>query len=623
MSSGTEATRADRKSLVGILGRIPLEVVGMVIVAVVAALLAAVVPEFQAMQWTQWILYGLLALSLTFIWGHAGIFSFGQAAFFGIGGYTYGVTAINLINTTGETFSAVLAAVIVAALAAAVLGYFMFYGKVGDVYVAIITLATTLVLFTFMASTAGPRYAIGQALLGGYNGMSGIPPLSYGWPGSPATPLGVTQTLAVVVGVAGIIAFGLRILLRRPFGRIVAGLRENELRTQLLGYDIRRYKLIVFIIGGAIAGLAGAGYAAWGVFINPAVFSLQQAALVVIFVLVGGRTSLLGAFVGAILLQSLSTSLGGSAASDVTPIILGGVLIAVVLLLPQGIVPAVSAFAQRLVPQLRPRSPQLPVPTSSPEQLPLPTRSDGASPQSGLLEAIDLRKSFGGLTAVDGVTSTFAPKGVHCLIGPNGAGKSTLFNLLVGRYRPTSGQVMFSGEEITGREPYQRVRQGFGIKLQVASLYADLTAFENVWLASYAKIGNIDAATKRAIEILSWLDLIPQANHLAGTLAHGQRQWLEIGMVLATEPVVILLDEPTAGMTREETSRTADLVTLLGKHASVVVVEHDIEFVRQLNVPVTVLHQGRIFAQGSIDELRRDEQVLEIYLGRGGGNVEA
>jgi len=622
MSSGTEATTADRKSLAGILRRLPLEVAGMVIIVVVAALLPAVVPEYQALQWTQWILYGLLALSLTFIWGHAGIFSFGQVAFFGIGGYTYGITAINLIDRTGETFSAVLAAVVIAALAAAILGYFMFYGKVGDVYVAIITLATTLVLFTFMESTAGPKYAIGQALLGGYNGMTGIPTLSYGWPGSPATPLSVTQTLAIVVGVAGIIAFGLHILLRRPFGRIVAGLRENEDRTQLLGYDIRRHRLIVFIIGGSIAGLAGAGYAAWGMFINPAVFSLQQAALVLIFVLVGGRTSLLGAFVGAILLQSLSTSLGGSD-SVFTPIILGGVLIAVVMLLPQGIVPTVSAIAQRLVPQLRPRPPQLPVPTSPPEQLPLPTKSDRVSPQSGPLEAIDLRKSFGGLTAVDGVSLTFAPKGVHCLIGPNGAGKSTFFNLLVGRYRPTSGQVIFSGEDITGREPYQRVRQGFGIKLQVASLYTNLTAFENMWLASYAKIGNTKAATQRAIEILSWLDLIPQANHLAGTLAHGQRQWLEIGMVLATEPVVILLDEPTAGMTREETLRTVDLVTLLGKHASVVVVEHDIEFVRQLNVPVTVLHQGRIFAQGGIDELRRDEQVLEIYLGRGGDNVEA
>ncbi|MEJ7871605.1 MAG: ATP-binding cassette domain-containing protein, partial [Rubrobacteraceae bacterium] len=134
--------------------------------------------------------------------------------------------------------------------------------------------------------------------------------------------------------------------------------------------------------------------------------------------------------------------------------------------------------------------------------------------------------------------------------------------------------------------------------------------------------GNVDAANTRTSDILGWLDLTPRANDLVGALAHGQQQWLEIGMALATEPAIILLDEPTAGMTREETTRIAELVTLLGERASVIVVEHDMEFVRQLDVPVTVFHQGKIFAQGSIDELRRDERVLEIYLGRG-GNVEA
>lgn len=592
----------------------------MVVIAIVAALFAGIISQYQALQLTQWILYGLLALSLTFVWGHAGILSLGQAAFFGIGGYVYGVAAINLISTTGETISAVLAAVVAGTFAAALLGYFMFYGKVGDVYVAIITLASSLVLFTFMASTAGPQYAIGQAFLGGYNGMGSIPPLSYGWPGSLATPLSIRQTFVIVISVAGIVALGLHILLRRPFGRIVAGLEENELRTQLLGYDIRRYKLIVFAIGGGIAGLAGAGYAAWGTFINPAVFSLQQAVLVVIFVLVGGRTSLLGAFVGAILLQGLSSWLGG-VASGLTPVILGIVLIAMVMLLPQGLVPTVSAFVQRFVPRMRARPPQLPVSKTSPEHLPV--RSSGVSTQSGTLEAADLRKSFGGVIAVDGVTLSFAPKGVHCLIGPNGAGKSTFFNLLIGRYPPTSGEVTLAGEDITSHELHQRAQGGFGIKTQVASLYTNLTVFENVWLASYTKTGSADVATERTIDVLSWFNIIHQANEMAGTLGHGQQQWLEIGMVLATEPVFILLDEPTAGMTREETFRTAELITLLGEHASVVVVEHDMEFVRQINAPVTVLHQGRIFAQGSIDELRQDERVLEVYLGRNRDDVEA
>ncbi|MDQ3661040.1 MAG: ATP-binding cassette domain-containing protein [Actinomycetota bacterium] len=618
MSRDAEPREGGRQLLRGTLGRIPREAAGIVVVVAVA-LFAGVVPEFQALQLTQWILYGLLALSLTFVWGYAGIFSFGQAAFFGIGGYAYGVAAINLVGRTGETFSAVLVAVAAAALTAAILGYFMFYGKVGDVYVAIITLAFTLVLFTFMSSTAGPQYTIGEAPLGGYNGMIGIPPLSYGWPGGSATPLNVTQMLALVASGAVILALGLRVLLRRPFGRIVAGLRENELRTQLLGYDVRRYKLIVFVIGGAIAGLAGSGYAMWGLIMTPTIFSLQQAALVVIFVLVGGRTSLLGAFVGAILLQGLSSVLGGSG-GNASPIILGLILIAIVMVLPQGLVPAAGAFAQRFVPRLQPERPQLPVLAASPERFPVGSGEESA--EGEVLEAVDLRKAFGGLAAVDGVSLAFAQKGVHCLIGPNGAGKSTFFNLLVGRYRPTSGRVMFSGEEITRREPHERVRRGLGIKLQVASLYKELPVFENMWLASYAKTGDADAANTRTSDILGWLDLTPRANDLVGALAHGQQQWLEIGMALATEPATILLDEPTAGMTREETTRTAELVTLLGERASVIVVEHDMEFVRQLDVPVTVFHQGKIFTQGSIDELRRDERVLEIYLGRG-GNVEA
>jgi branched-chain amino acid transport system permease protein len=218
--------------------------------------------------------------------------------------------------------------------------------------------------------------------------------------------------------------------------------------------------------------------------------------------------------------------------------------------------------------------------------------------------------------AVENVSLAFRGTGVHCLIGPNGAGKSTFFNLLVGRYRPTSGKVLFGGAPITGLEPHERVRRGLGIKLQVASIFQGLTTFENLWLAAYARLRESTAATRRAAQILDWLELRPQARDAAGALSHGQKQWLEIGMVLAGEPTVILLDEPTAGMTREETARTAALITELGKSVSVIAVEHDMEFVRQVDVPVTVFHQGSVFARGSLEELRRDERILDIYLGR-------
>jgi ABC-type uncharacterized transport system ATPase subunit/ABC-type branched-subunit amino acid transport system permease subunit len=588
----------------------PLWTVGLTITVVAAA---GFIPEFRALQFTSWAIYGLLALSLALVWGHGGIFSFGQGALFGIGGYAYGIAAINFSGTTGETFSAVIIAVIIATLAAVVLGYFMFYGKVGDVYVGIITLATSLVLFTFMSSTAGPEYRVGEALLGGYNGMPGVPPLLYGLPGTEPTPLSPSQLFAFTVILACVVTLAVRAVLRGPFGRVLAGVRENELRTQLLGYDIRFRKLVVFAVGGAIAGLAGAQHAAWALFINPIVFGLQQAAVVVIWVLVGGRRSLPGAFLGVVLVEGIASFLGAGG-GGATPIVLGAVLITVVILLPQGLVPAVHAVAQRWIPWLRELPAEIPSAESTNIQEVL--TEAGRRRQTGVLEGVDLSKSFGGVMAVENVNLAFRDTGVHCLIGPNGAGKSTFFNLLVGRYRPDSGKVLFGGAPITGLEPHERVRRGLGIKLQVASIFPGLSTFENLWLAAYARLRVTAAATERAARILNWLELRAQAGHVAGALSHGQKQWLEIGMVLAGEPTVILLDEPTAGMTREETARTAAMITQLGKSISVVAVEHDMEFVRQVDVPVTVFHQGSVFARGSLEELRRDERILDIYLGR-------
>jgi branched-chain amino acid transport system permease protein len=154
------------------------------------------------------------------------------------------------------------------------------------------------------------------------------------------------------------------------------------------------------------------------------------------------------------------------------------------------------------------------------------------------------------------------------------------------------------------------------VKLQVPSIYADLATLENLWLAAYAELRDQGRAEERALELLGWLGIVARAHDLAGTVSHGEQQWLEIGMALGGSPRVVLLDEPTAGMSREETARTAELVAELGRHASVVVVEHDMEFVRRLDVPVTMLHEGRVFARGSLAELRADERVLDIYLGR-------
>ena len=226
-------------------------------------------------------------------------------------------------------------------------------------------------------------------------------------------------------------------------------------------------------------------------------------------------------------------------------------------------------------------------------------------------------KRFGGVTALDDVSLDFAPYQASCIIGPNGAGKSTLFGVLTGYHQVTGGTVLLNGEDITRLGPHRRARLGLGIKMQVPSVYGALATRENLWLAAYAACGDRAAARRHAGRILAQLGLSEAADLPAGALAHGQRQWLEIGMVLATGPSVILLDEPTAGMTRDETEQTTQLIARLRSRATVVVVEHDMEFVRRLDAPITVLHMGGLFTQGSFDELSRDERVLNIYLGRG------
>jgi len=574
-----------------------------VLVVLVALLAGLFVSDFQKVTLALWVIYGLVALSLDFVWGRAGIFSFGQTAFFGVAAYAYGVIGINLSPNTGETVSALIGALLVAAALAAALGYFMFYGKVGDVYVAIITLAVTLVLLQVITSTAGPQYHIGKAQLGGYNGMTNIPSMEFGYPGHPGDQMSQPDTYTFAVLLAGLAFLGVRMFLASGFGRVITAIRENELRTELLGYDVRRAKVIVFTVGGAVAGLAGGAYAGWGNFMNPAPFSLPAAALIVIYVLVGGRGTLVGAFIGAIAVEWLSTVLGGILPSSTT-LVVGGILIGVVLLVPGGLTPLIGNVLNRVVPRRR--------------QAPRPAAGAGAVPggRGRELQAQGLVKMFGGLKAVDSISLAFPAGGLHCLIGPNGAGKSTFFNLLVGRYRPTEGTIMLEGRPITKLLPHQRAQRGIGIKLQVPSIYRELSVRENVWLAAFAKMSNTRQAEAAVDRVLSRIGLVERADDPAGDLSHGEQQWLEIGMVVASSPDVILLDEPTAGMTHEETIRTVELVRGLAETATVVVVEHDMEFVQRLDAPVTVLHEGRILAQGQLAEIRLDARVLDVYLGR-------
>jgi ABC-type uncharacterized transport system ATPase subunit len=244
-------------------------------------------------------------------------------------------------------------------------------------------------------------------------------------------------------------------------------------------------------------------------------------------------------------------------------------------------------------------------------------RGDGGTP---ILETRELTKAFGGVVAVNAVDFRLGEGELRCLIGPNGAGKSTFFKMLTGQIRPNAGSITFRGAEITAAEPHEIARRGIGIKTQVPNVFDGLSVRENLRLSARRRHGERDAA--RVVgDLLSRIRMTDRAERRVGHLAHGERQWVELGMVLACEPVLVLLDEPTAGMTEDEVAATAELIRGIRGERALIVVEHDMQFVRMIAEQVTVFHQGRVLLEGDVADVMRDERVRDVYLGKESGKL--
>jgi len=236
-----------------------------------------------------------------------------------------------------------------------------------------------------------------------------------------------------------------------------------------------------------------------------------------------------------------------------------------------------------------------------------------------------VNKTFEGFKAISDLNFYMDEGELRVIIGPNGAGKSTMLDLITGRTRPDKGKIEFGRDtDLTHLNEYQINRLGIGRKFQTPSVYIDHTVFENIWLSlegSRSVWSTIfsrltPAHRERIHEVLNTVGLSDKTDWKAGNLSHGQKQWLEIGMLLAQDPKLLLVDEPAAGMTDEETHKTGELLMSLAGRHSIVVIEHDMVFVRQIARTVTVLHQGSILCEGTVDQVQSDERVIEVYLGR-------
>lgn len=319
----------------------------LILSVIIAAIVMFALPIFfDVLNLTTYAAYALLALSLGFVWGYGGILCFGQTAFYGLGAYVYAMTAINM----GEAWGGFFLAIIIPALFAAILGAMMFYGRLSDVYLAVVTLVATLLLFRFMNTTAGAEYVIGKARMGGYNGIPGFPTLHI--PGDPDANI-YDEELYYFSFVILVMCYLLtKWLLGSPFGRVLVGLRENEQRIELLGYDVRARKTVAFAFGGGLAGLAGCLYANAAEIVTPELFSLGLSAEVIIWVIVGGAGTLVGPMIGAAVLGYFKFVLGLKSIKQIfgrdnpleSTLVFGVILILFILFLPRGVVPTIQGW---------------------------------------------------------------------------------------------------------------------------------------------------------------------------------------------------------------------------------------------------------------------------------------
>jgi branched-chain amino acid transport system permease protein len=562
-----------------------------------APALAAGLGGYQGNLFAQFALYGLATAALALCWGVAGILSLGHAVSFGIGAYVAAWVGINLAD--GGTVLGIVLGGAAAGLISALVGVVGLRGRLDPITFALLTF---VLLF-------GAVEVVNQAteITGGFNGLPGVPGLNLGslW---GADLLG--QRVIVVI-VAVLLLWLVAYVARSPLGGALVLAEQHPLRAASSGFPVPRLRVAVFTFAGGVTGIAGGLFATQAQFVAPDQISLALATNFVIWAMIGSRRNVVAGFVTAVVVSFITNELADKFLS-VWLLALGVLFVLVVLVAPDGI----SSRFSRLLPARLRRPPVVRLTVDDHQ----PVRRGGG------LRARGMTSRFGGFTAVDGVDLDIPSGGVHCLIGPNGAGKSTLLNALSGTVPASAGAWGIGDTDLTGRRPWRMARCGVARKFQAPAVAVDLTVAQNLALArlgtavpAWALVAHrwTAALSPTAWRILEAGRLDGALERPAGSLSHGERQALELAMTFAGHPSLVLLDEPTAGMTADETARVAQLLRDLAVDADIpiVVVEHDMALIRAAASGVTVLQAGRILATGTVEQIEADPEVTAAYVG--------
>jgi ABC-type branched-subunit amino acid transport system ATPase component/ABC-type branched-subunit amino acid transport system permease subunit len=527
--------------------------------------------------------------------GYAGYLSLGNSVFVGLGAYTTGILAA---KDHVSPFLGCFVGGLVAAVAAALLS--LVTRRTRGMYFVIVTFAA-LQLVGIAATTA-------SGLTGGSQGLALPLPtwsLSYqDWP----FYYPMLALLVVTVAVAAWVR-------RSKLGLGLFAIRDDEDKAAGLGLRTAIYKMMAFVLGGTFVGIAGGIYAYYVTFLNTAaVFDIITSVLIVLAVLLGGRGTVwgpvLGAFIVAPISNLTSTSLGGSDAGAIRLLLFGGLLGAVALFLPRGVLPVLARLRQ--------------VPQPAPVQIGKVTTPEARPVGNGdVLVVRGLRKSFGGLRAVDGVDLNLARHEITGLIGPNGSGKTTLFNLIDGTIPSRDGSITLAGRSLDRAGRPARAHAGLARTYQLPRLFGSLTVVENLVVPERGfAFGRLwtprvtPVERDRALAVLDNLGLAPYADSSPADLSYGQRKLVELAQVLWLDPVLVMLDEPAAGISPALSERLAEMVRSLHQRGvGILLVEHDLAFIADLCQRVCVMAQGKVIAHGSVAEISADVAVVDAYLG--------
>jgi ABC-type branched-subunit amino acid transport system ATPase component/ABC-type branched-subunit amino acid transport system permease subunit len=539
--------------------------------------------------------------------GYAGYISLGNSLFIGLGAYTTGILAA---KQGVSPFIGCLAGGLVCALAAAVLS--LVTRRTRGMYFVIVTFAALqlagVVATTWSGLTGGSQ---GLALpLPGWN-------LAYqDWPFY--YPLLALLVLSVAVSA---------LVRRSKLGLGLFAIADDEDKAAGLGVRTALYKMIAFVFGGTFLGVAGGIYAYYVSFLNAAgVFDIATSVLIVLAALLGGRGTVWGPLLGAFTIEPLanltSTNLGGANAGAIRLLLLGGLLGAVALFLPRGVLPTLAGFWQRRA-RARAAAPALSPAPAPPGLAAQPGSGARQDRRADVLGVRGLAKAFGGVRAVDGVDLAVTGGSITGLIGPNGSGKTTVFNLIDGTVAAQAGQVILAGRHLERSSRPARAHAGLARTYQLPRLFPSLTVAENLAVPqrrlSFTQLWRprVTAAERaRADAVLGELGLAGCADTSPAELSYGQRKLVELAQVLWLDPVLVMLDEPTAGVSQALSTQLAGLIRSLHRRgAGVLLVEHDLAFLSSLCDQVFVMANGKIIASGTVAQVSGDRAVIDAYLG--------